>query len=95
MANTTHAGFIVTSPLTGRLTTPPRRTILSRIGAWLFASCDAEASWRGWEVHERHLGLGRRYRDPRFGQRDTWTDPVESGDAAAPDAATGTAAGGE
>jgi hypothetical protein len=32
----------------------------------LFAADDAEATWWNWEIHERHAGLGRRYRDPRF-----------------------------
>lgn len=90
--NTTNVAFNVTRPLTvtscSLTASPRRRTILSRIGALLFAAADTEAGWRGWEIHERHLGLGRRYRDPRFSQRDTWTDPAESG-SATPDAAAG------
>ena len=41
--------------------------ISRRTGVWLFAAADMEAIWRGWEIHERWLGLKRRYRDPRFG----------------------------
>jgi hypothetical protein len=84
MTNTTQVGFIV-PPLTGatsRLTRPPRHRsgLLSRIGAILFAADDAEAAWWNWEIHERHLGLGRRYRDPRFYLRT-----IIPGPAAAPD----------
>jgi hypothetical protein len=90
--NTTDVAFNVTRPLTvttcSLAASPRRRTILSRIGALLFAAADDEAGWRGWEIHERNLGLGRRYRDPRFSQRDTWTDPAESRPAT-PDTATG------
>jgi hypothetical protein len=86
--NTTNVAFSVTRPLAATLGSrgarPRWRTILSRIGAVLFAAADAEAGWRGWEIHERHLGLGRRYRDPRFGARDTWT-----AGSAVPDPATG------
>jgi hypothetical protein len=77
MANNTQVGFKVTAALTGtRLThtVPRRRTILSRFGGWLFAAADNEASWWGWEVHERWLGLARRYRDPRFDQRAKHAD---------------------
>ena len=28
---------------------------------------DAEAYWRDWQITRTHGGLGRRYRDPRFG----------------------------
>jgi hypothetical protein len=79
--NTTNVALNVTRPLAvtpcSLTASPRRRTILSRIGALLFAAADTEAGWRGWEIHERHLGLGRRYRDSRFGERDT-----ESGSAA-------------
>jgi hypothetical protein len=46
----------------------PRRlaAILRAIGARLFAANDAEATWQGWQIIERHSGLSRRYRDPRF-----------------------------
>jgi hypothetical protein len=44
-----------------RLAATPRA-----IGARLFAANDAEARWRGWQIIERHGGLSRRYRDPRF-----------------------------
>jgi hypothetical protein len=77
MANNTPAGIGVTSPLASSLfslTTPPRRTLVSRIGAWIFAAADAEAGWWGWEVHERWRGLARRYRDPRFGRRGMLAD---------------------
>jgi hypothetical protein len=75
MTNTTQVGFFVPpptpAPYTGAtrgLTRPPRRRsdVLSRIGAMLFAADDAEAIQWNWETHERHGGLGRRYRDPRF-----------------------------
>ncbi|HEY6492142.1 MAG TPA: hypothetical protein VIZ43_02640 [Trebonia sp.] len=39
----------------------PRRT-----GTALYAKNDAEARWWGWQVTERHGGLGRQYRDTRF-----------------------------
>ena len=94
MNTTTNVAFNVTRPLavtTCNLTAPllRRRGILSRIGALLFARQDIEAGWRGWQIHERHLGLSRRYRDPRF---DTWTAPAESaelGEEPEPDAAAG------
>jgi hypothetical protein len=86
MANTTHVGFSVTTPLAGTpcsLTAPPRRRrILSRIGAWIFARADTEAGHWGWEIHERHLGLGRRYRDPRFDRRSKPADLAEPESAA-------------
>lgn len=86
--NTTNVALNATRPLTvtprSRIAWSRWRTILSRLGAVLFAAADAEAGWRGWEIHELHLGLGRRYRDPRFGARDTWT-----AGSAAPDPATG------
>jgi hypothetical protein len=70
--NTTNVALNVTRPLAvtpcSLTASPRRRTILSRIGALLFAAAD-----------ERHLGLGRRYRDSRFGERDTES---ESGSAA-------------
>ncbi len=37
-----------------------------RLGDRLFASNDAEAGWRGWEVTVLAGGLGRQYRDRRF-----------------------------
>ena len=44
------------------LTALPRR-----LGDRLFALNDAEAYWRDWQITRTHGGLGRRYRDPRFG----------------------------
>jgi hypothetical protein len=38
-----------------------------RWGDRWFAVNDAEAEWRGWQMTRVHAGLGRRYRDPRFG----------------------------
>ena len=38
-----------------------------RLGMRLFAINDNEAYWRGWEITRVHGGLGRRYRDARFG----------------------------
>ena len=38
-----------------------------RLGDRLFAMNDAEAYWRNWQMTRTHGGLGRRYRDPRFG----------------------------
>ncbi len=38
-----------------------------RLGDRLFAMNDAEAYWRDWQITRTHGGLGRRYRDPRFG----------------------------
>jgi hypothetical protein len=44
------------------LTALPRR-----LGDRLFALNDAEAYWRDWQITRTRDGLGRRYRDPRFG----------------------------
>ena len=38
-----------------------------RWGDRWFAMNDTEAEWRGWHMTRTHGGLGRRYRDPRFG----------------------------
>jgi hypothetical protein len=51
-----------------------------RLGNRLFAINDAEAGWRCWQVTELAAGLGRRYRDARFGTpRDpadrSWAEP--------------------
>ena len=35
-------------------------------GSWLFSYEDDFARSHGWTVEERHGGLGRTYRDPRF-----------------------------
>lgn len=40
--------------------------LLDNMGQRLFASADARARQRGWEVTQRSGGLGRSYRDPRF-----------------------------
>jgi hypothetical protein len=45
-----------------------------RLGNRLFAMNDAEAGWRGWEITERAVGLGRQYRDTRFA---TPPDPMD------------------
>jgi hypothetical protein len=34
-----------------------------------FATCDAEAYWWGWQISKTLGGLGRGYRDSRFGTR--------------------------
>lgn len=38
-----------------------------RLGDRLFTMNDAEAYWRSWQITRMHGGLGRRFRDPRFG----------------------------
>jgi hypothetical protein len=38
-----------------------------RLGDRLFTMNDTEAYWRDWQIIKTHGGLGRRYRDPRFG----------------------------
>jgi hypothetical protein len=43
------------------------RGLPRRAGRRLFAMNDAEAGWRGWQVTELTCGLGRQYRDLRFG----------------------------
>jgi hypothetical protein len=43
--------------------------LLARIGDRMFAMNDAEARWRDWEMQRRNAGLGRRYRDARFGRQ--------------------------
>lgn len=40
---------------------------LRRWGDRWFAMNDTEAYWRGWQITKTHAGLGRRYRDTRFG----------------------------
>lgn len=40
---------------------------LRRWGDRLFAMNDTEAYWRGWQITKMPGGLGRCYRDPRFG----------------------------
>jgi hypothetical protein len=40
---------------------------LRRWGDRLFVMNDNEAYWRGWQITKTLAGLGRRYRDPRFG----------------------------
>ena len=41
--------------------------LLRRCGDRWFAMNDTEAYWRGWQITKTHAGLGRRYRDLRFG----------------------------
>ena len=48
--------------LLGWLAAIPRR-----LGDRLFAMNDAEAYWHSWQITRTHGGLGRRYRDSRFG----------------------------
>jgi hypothetical protein len=36
------------------------------VGERLFGEADERARRRGWQVHVRHNGLSRTYRDPRF-----------------------------
>ena len=38
------------------------------IGTLLFTPGDEEAYWRGWQITRFHGGLGRGYRDARFGR---------------------------
>ena len=38
-----------------------------RLGDRLFAMNDTEAYWRSWQITKTQGGLGRSYRDPRFG----------------------------
>ena len=38
-----------------------------RLGDRLFTMNDTEACWQGWQITKTHGGLGRRYRDLRFG----------------------------
>ena len=38
-----------------------------RLGDAMFAVSDTEAYWRDWQIMPTRGGLGRRYRDPRFG----------------------------
>ena len=40
---------------------------LRRLGDRWFAANDAEAHWRQWQITKTSGGLGRRYRDARFG----------------------------
>ncbi len=40
---------------------------IRRWGDRWFAMNDAEAYWRGWQITKAFGGLGRRYRDIRFG----------------------------
>lgn len=75
MINSTHTDLRLRPPASvgsSRDGQPSFWTIVVRlpkyVGARLYAANDAEAGWRGWEVHERWLGLKRRYRDPRFGR---------------------------
>lgn len=58
------------------VTAGPAVVFMHLVGAWLFASGDTEAGWRGWQVVERRSGLSRRYRDARF---DTWLEASHGG----------------
>ena len=67
------------SPWTSTFDDRPRNLIVAvgcwladipqRIGGSLFMSGDEEAYWRGWQITKLHGGLGRGYRDWRFGRR--------------------------
>jgi hypothetical protein len=41
--------------------------LLRRLGDRWFGMNDNEAYWRGWQITRTHGGLGRRYRDIRYG----------------------------
>lgn len=43
------------------------RTTLVATGERAFTATDADARQHGWQVTSTQGGLGRRYRDPRFG----------------------------
>jgi len=45
---------------------------LHRIDEWWYAADDARARRHGWDVRETAGGLGRSYRDPRFGWGNGW-----------------------
>jgi hypothetical protein len=42
------------------------RAAIDAVVQGLFASSDATAQHYGWQITQTQLGLGRRYRDPRF-----------------------------
>jgi hypothetical protein len=44
------------------------RRLAGRVGDRLFGANDAEAFLWGWQTTRTSLGLGRRYRDQRFGR---------------------------
>lgn len=46
---------------------PIIRLALTRLGQRLFDGPDTRAHQHGWQVTPVQCGLGRRYRDPRFG----------------------------
>lgn len=54
-------------PLAGRVLLSWLAALPGRLGDRLFAMNDAEAYWRTWQIITTHGGLGRRYRDARFG----------------------------
>jgi hypothetical protein len=66
------SSLAVTACLSGWWTIIRRHlaAIPRRFGTRLFAATDAEARWHDWQVTELHLGLTRRYRDPRFDKPD-------------------------
>jgi hypothetical protein len=61
------ASSLSTEDKTSRPLIPWLARLLDNMGQRLFAEGDARARQRGWDVTQRHGGLGRRYRDPRFG----------------------------
>jgi hypothetical protein len=46
-----------------------------RLGIHLFLASDEEANWRGWQTIATWGGLGRHYRDARFGSLEPTPDP--------------------
>jgi len=50
------------------------RASLLALGERVFATTDADAQRHGWQAISTHGGLGRRYRDPRFGTLAACTD---------------------
>jgi hypothetical protein len=53
--------------IVGRVLLSWLAAIPRRLGDRLFAMNDAEAYWHDWQITRTRGGLGRRYRDPRFG----------------------------
>lgn len=61
------ARVVGVAAIAGQITLSWLAAIPRRLGDRLFAMNDTEAYWRGWQIITTHGGLGRRYRDPRFG----------------------------
>jgi hypothetical protein len=58
-----------------------------------FAICDTEASWWCWQISKTPGGLGRRYRDVRFGTVAACVRCAGAGAGARADAPCGTCGG--